>query len=169
MSELQKKIDTIEEKYYALNEMTGETYDKFNQKYHEDKAEILRCLQSLSLGNSNLEENIQKVLYFTSKLNTVWDSSGAKNKKLLQNFIFPDGIIYDTKNEAVLTPQANPFFEQIAGLQKVLKDDTNDKGTISGALSCYVGMTRFELATPRPPDVCATGLRYIPNYPWCRL
>gem|GEM_PF-4134168 len=25
-------------------------------------------------------------------------------------------------------------------------------------------MTRFELATPRPPDVCATGLRYIPNY-----
>ncbi len=26
-----------------------------------------------------------------------------------------------------------------------------------------VGMTRFELATPRPPDVCATGLRYIPN------
>ena len=27
-----------------------------------------------------------------------------------------------------------------------------------------VGMTRFELATPRPPDVCATGLRYIPNF-----
>lgn len=25
-------------------------------------------------------------------------------------------------------------------------------------------MTRFELATPRPPDVCATGLRYIPKY-----
>ena len=25
-----------------------------------------------------------------------------------------------------------------------------------------VGMTRFELATPRPPDVCATKLRYIP-------
>ena len=27
----------------------------------------------------------------------------------------------------------------------------------------FVGMTRFELATPRPPDVCATGLRYIPK------
>ena len=27
----------------------------------------------------------------------------------------------------------------------------------------HVGMTRFELATPRPPDVCATGLRYIPK------
>ena len=28
----------------------------------------------------------------------------------------------------------------------------------------FVGMTRFELATPRPPDVCATGLRYIPKF-----
>ena len=26
-----------------------------------------------------------------------------------------------------------------------------------------VGMTRFELATPRPPAVCATGLRHIPS------
>ncbi len=26
-----------------------------------------------------------------------------------------------------------------------------------------VGTTRFELATPRPPDVCATGLRYVPK------
>ena len=26
-----------------------------------------------------------------------------------------------------------------------------------------VGMTGFEPATPRPPGVCATGLRYIPN------
>lgn len=30
-------------------------------------------------------------------------------------------------------------------------------------MGCCVGMTRFELATPRPPDVCATGLRYIPK------
>ena len=29
-------------------------------------------------------------------------------------------------------------------------------------------MTRFELATPRPPDVCATGLRYIPKTKGCK-
>jgi site-specific DNA recombinase len=165
LSEIQKKIDTIEEKYFALNEMNRETYEKFNQKYHEEKAEILRSLQSLSIGSSNLEANLRKALDFSSKLSTVWDSSGAKNKELLQKFIFPDGIIYDTKNEAVLTPKANPFFEQIASLQRILKDSNNDKGSTNAALSCYVGMTRFELATPRPPDVCATGLRYIPNFP----
>ena len=37
---------------------------------------------------------------------------------------------------------------------------------LEGHLSDKVGTTRFELATPRPPDVCATGLRYVPNYPF---
>ena len=32
----------------------------------------------------------------------------------------------------------------------------------STSLFYMVGMTRLELATPRPPDVCATKLRYIP-------
>ncbi len=40
-----------------------------------------------------------------------------------------------------------PFFKKIASLQRVLRDDTNNKGTISGALFCFVGMARFELAT----------------------
>ncbi len=38
------------------------------------------------------------------------------------------------------------------------------KKTRANAGLLFVGMTRFELATPRPPDVCATGLRYIPKF-----
>jgi site-specific DNA recombinase len=162
LTEVQNKIDTIEEKYFALNEMNKETYEKLNGKYHEDRAEILRCLQSLNLGSSNLTENIEKALLFSTKLNTTWDSSGAKNKELLQKFIFPDGIIYDTKNEAVLTPKANALFEQIASLQRVLKDSNNDKGSNNAALSYQVGMTGFEPAAPSSRTKCATGLRYIP-------
>ncbi len=117
--------------------MNKETYEKLNSKYLDDKAEIIRCLQSLSLGSSNLEENIQKALFFSSKLNTVWDYSGVKNKELLQKFIFPDGIIYDTKKEAVLTPKANPFFEQIASLQRVLENSNNDKGSNNAAFVLF--------------------------------
>ncbi len=163
LSEIQKKIDSIEEKYYALNEMNRETYEKFSQRYHEEKVEINRNLQSLNLSSSNLENDIQKALWFTSKLNTVWDSNPVKQKEALQNFIFPEGICYDTKNEVVLTPKANPFFEQIAVLKRVLKDDTNDKGTNNGALSCKVGMTGFEPATSSSRTKRATGLRYIPS------
>jgi hypothetical protein len=32
----------------------------------------------------------------------------------------------------------------------------------------FVGVTRFELATPRPPDGYATRLRYTPNFCRCK-
>jgi site-specific DNA recombinase len=48
LSEIQKKIGTIEEKYFALSEMNRETFEKLNSKYLDDKTEIIRCLQSLS-------------------------------------------------------------------------------------------------------------------------
>jgi hypothetical protein len=46
----------------------------------------------------------------------------------------------------------------------VFRENKNRTSGNNSNLSCEVGMTRFELATPRPPDVCATGLRYIPFY-----
>jgi hypothetical protein len=78
------------------------------------------------LSSSNVSENIEKAVAFSTKIRTTWYSSVAKNKELLEKFIFTDRIIYDTKNEAVLTPKANPFFEQIASLQRVLNDTTNN-------------------------------------------
>ena len=143
--------------------MNRETYEKFSERYHEEKVEINRNLQTLNLNSSNLETDIQKALHFSSKLNTVWDSSPVKQKETLQNFIFPEGICYDTKNEVVLTSKANPFFEHIAVLKRVLRDDTNDKGTNNGALSCSVGTTGFEPAASCTPCKRATGLRYVPN------
>jgi hypothetical protein len=82
---------------------------------------------------------------------------------LFNNFVFPEGIIYDTKNEAVLTTKPNPFFEKIASLQTVLGDNTNDKGSTNAALSCFVGWTGFEPATPCTPCKYATGLRHHPK------
>ena len=46
---------------------------------------------------------------------------------------------------------------------KVLDETKNDNPFLDCHFGSNVGMTRFELATPRPPDVCATGLRYIPQ------
>ena len=42
------------------------------------------------------------------------------------------------------------------------------QSSIRLSFTISVGMTRFELATPRPPDVCATGLRYIPKTKGCK-
>ncbi len=52
----------------------------------------------------------------------------------------------------------NPLQAYLSLHKKALSPTTELK-----AIPLKVGMTRFELATPRPPDVCATGLRYIPK------
>ena len=77
--------------------------------------------------------------------------------------IFPDGMVYDKKNKAVLTPRVNTLFGEIAVLTSISKENKKDNLLQDCLFGSHVGMTRFELATPRPPDVCATGLRYIPK------
>ena len=67
------------------------------------------------------------------------------------------------KREAVLTSRVNSLLGEIAVSERVLDDTKKDNPLQDCLFGSNVGMTRFELATPRPPDVCATGLRYIPK------
>jgi hypothetical protein len=43
-------------------------------------------------------------------------------------------------------------------IKKMRESDFNPTPSFS-----FVGVTRFELATPRPPDECATRLRHTPK------
>ena len=67
------------------------------------------------------------------------------------------------KTNTVRTTRINRVFGQIAIQTRVLAETKKDNLLKDCPFGSHVGMTRFELATPRPPDVCATGLRYIPN------
>jgi site-specific DNA recombinase len=70
LNELQKKIDKVEEKYFVSGEMTKETYEKFMAKFAEEKAEILSTLRNTAVTSSNLENYLETVASFSSKLAT---------------------------------------------------------------------------------------------------
>jgi DNA invertase Pin-like site-specific DNA recombinase len=70
LKELQKKIDVIEEKYFLNGEMTKETYEKFMAKFTEEKNEILSSLKNTAVTSSNLENYLQEVTSFSSRLAT---------------------------------------------------------------------------------------------------
>ena len=93
----------------------------------------------------------------------MWVSDDFPDKQKLQYLLFPEGMQYDKENDLVRTTRINSLFSEIA----LLAGDTREtkKGNLlqDCLFGSHVGMTRFELATPRPPDVCATGLRYIPK------
>ncbi len=61
------------------------------------------------------------------------------------------------------TNRINEAAHLIYNLDNGLSENKNRTNQNNSSLSCEVGMTRFELATSRPPDERATGLRYIPK------
>ena len=113
--DLTKKIDTIEEKYYVLEEMNKESFEKFHTKYLKEREEIQKAIGKMTLPISNLKKSIEKGLALACKLSAVWTSSPVSTKEKLQKLIFPEGIIYSKKNEGFRTEKVNSFFSLVAG------------------------------------------------------
>lgn len=163
LNEVQKKIDTIEEKYFLEGEMSKDTYEKFVSKLSKEKEEILSSFSNCSTSSSNLETFIENIVTFSSKLALGWTSSPIRVKENLQKLVFPEGITYDVKNEAFRTEKVNYLFAVNASLNSVSEDDINEQGGIKATLSSLVGWTGFEPATSCTPCKHATGLRYHPK------
>ena len=75
--------------------------------------------------------------------------------------MYPEKMTFD--GFSVRTNRINEAARLIYSMDVDSGENKNRTSGNNSSLSCEVGMTRFELATPRPPDVCATGLRYIPK------
>ena len=162
ITELRNNIDMLEERF-VLKEITSDQFEKFKKKYSVEIDRLVLEMEQFGKISSNLKISINKSLDLAENLQQLWVTAEFNEKKKLQYMIFPDGMVYDKKNKAVLTPRVNTLFGEIAVLTSVSKENKKDNLLQDCLFGSHVGMTRFELATPRPPDVCATGLRYIPK------
>ena len=160
--ELQKKIDSIDEDYYIKKAMPGEKYEIFLAKFSLEKQEISDALAKMPSGSSNLEKLFSTAITISSKLTEIWTSGEVKSKETLQKLLFPLGVRYSCRNEAFRTDKVNEVFQWISSTAKGMSGNKNGQTDKKIDLSNKVGRTRFELATPRPPAWCATGLRYRP-------
>ena len=95
-------------------------------------------------------------------LATGWAFRNVATKEKIQKLLFPSGIKYEFENQAFQTIETNDIFREIPRLNSVSGDDKLKQDGIKAILSCYVGTTGFEPATPTSRTWCATGLRYVP-------
>ena len=148
LADVQKKIDKLEEKYFIEEEMSEETYRKLKPKYSEEKAQIVESIEGCGQDCSNYNQYLSNALQFSSKLSAVWASASIPHKERLQNAIFPEGVLYNRKNEAFRTENVGVLFGVIASLNSIPED--NKKGQLNRIieLSNQVGMTGFEPAAP---------------------
>ncbi|WP_291913547.1 hypothetical protein [Chitinophaga sp. CB10] len=113
LTEINKKSENIEVRYYALGEINKETFEKFHNKYLDKRYKVNKLLQDCVVSISTLNESINETVLFSCKINQVWDSSEIGVKDLLQKLIFPEGILFDRRKEAFRSIKTNFIFQLI--------------------------------------------------------
>ena len=58
----------------------------------------------------------EKAVTISTELNTAWASGDVKRKEQLQKLLFPEGIVYDLKNNTFRTDRVNVIFMLMAQL-----------------------------------------------------
>ncbi len=141
LSEVAKKLDSLEEKYYVNAEMSKETFEKFYFRYKAEHSEIAKQLNVTDSGLSNLGETIKKAIDLSLELAPLWASSDFKNKEHLQKLVFPDGIIYDRQKGDYRTERINSVFALVASLARVSEQKEKGQTTSKSDLSLSADWT----------------------------
>jgi site-specific DNA recombinase len=147
LKDVNTKLETIEEKYFALNQMNGETFNKFQTKYLEERKTITIELEQSDSGSSNYQKAIQIALEISQNLNKIWASGSVAIKERLQKLVFPDGIYYNPKKNEVRTEKVNSVFSLISSLSMVSGGNKKGQTSISVDLSSCVAGAGLEPTT----------------------
>jgi site-specific DNA recombinase len=148
LSEVNKKLDKIEEKHYVLEEMNKETFQKFYFKYKQEQKDASDQLANVASEISNPEAIAEKAISISTELNKAWASGDVKRKEQLQKLLFPEGIVYDLKNNAFRTDRVNVIFMLMAQLANNTGAKEKEQTNSLACLSLSAEREGFE-----PPDL----------------
>ncbi len=147
ISEVEKKMENLEEGYYVNREMSRELFDRFYSKLNQERMELAKQLSKSGETISNPEVAIGKAVELSSELATVWDSGGFRDKEKLQKLLFPEGIVFDRKIGAFRTTKVNSIFQLIASLQSIPEHEKRGQTDALHRLSPLADWTGLEPAT----------------------
>ena len=114
-----------------------------------EKLEIEKNLQQDGFNLSNLEKSIELALQYSLQLPSLWSSGDLEVKKSIQNMVFPDGILYDFKNDNYRTTRVNSIFSVIPSLSIINNDKKNGSNTDFSDYSRLVPEAGIEPARPK--------------------
>jgi site-specific DNA recombinase len=123
INELNRKVERLEERYIT-EEITGELYGKYKQKFELERDEIEGQMKKNHIEMSKLDDYISVSLDYAVNLSKMWASGDYNQRQELQNSFFPLGISYNRKKDACRTEKINSFLTQSADLSKQLANFT---------------------------------------------
>ncbi len=147
LAEVKKKLEAIEERF-VIGEIDRNLYDKFRPKYEKECFEIEQELNKSDGYFSNLKKVIDFAVKVCRNPLIMWDKLDFGGKRVFQNLLFPEGIIYNREFDQYRTTRVNSFFSAIPQLKRVLEQNKSGSSVNFNRTSALVPGTRLELAQP---------------------
>jgi site-specific DNA recombinase len=143
----------IAEEQLVLNKISKEQFDKYHNKYADEIRELEAELLQSKKMSSNLEKAVAKSFKIAENIYQAWVTADYYDKQRLQYLIFPEGMLYDKKNNVVRTIRINSIFSQIS-IQSSISEE-NKKGNLLSdcLLGSSVGLPGFEPRQTEPKTV----------------
>ncbi len=113
LSDLKGTLDKVEDRW-ADGQIDEAIYTKRSTQLKKEIAEISKELESKAISISNPADLIDKGVAFASGLASCWQNGDYEERKMVQNILFPEGIIYDKKIDAFRTSHVNVVIGLIA-------------------------------------------------------
>ena len=85
-------------------------YDKLRIKKQTEIDQIKEQLQASDIEISNLEYYLDKSIEISQNIHKYWQLGSLDEKRKIQKMVFPEGIVFDTKNRTYLSSKVNSLF-----------------------------------------------------------
>ncbi|UAY53678.1 recombinase family protein [Ferruginibacter albus] len=133
---------------YALNaDIDSDVYQELKTDFELKISTLESEIENGSQKISNLDNYITLSAEIVGNISKYWAFQELETQKRIQELVFPEGIMLDTKNRVYLTSKVNLIFEESSMLVKDSKEENkndNDKKPLSSSI---VARSRLELPT----------------------
>lgn len=150
LAEAEKKIQRLEERYIN-EEIDRDLFLRYKEKFITERREIETQLLQSDSRVSNLENLVEKVLHYATKLTSLWDLGGYTERQRIQFLIFPEGMTYNRKKDECRSPRVNSVFLYIAELARVLEQTKSGNKTKNSHVPALVEDIGVEPMTSNMP------------------
>jgi site-specific DNA recombinase len=106
LSTLQETPIKVED-CWADGEITREIYEKRSGKLKLEIKEVVVEFGRSQISISNPTGLIEKRVKFAADISNLWLSGDYEERKMVQEILFPEGIIYDKENDSFRTSNVN--------------------------------------------------------------
>lgn len=146
IKKINAQLERLEERY-IMEEIDKEMFIKYKQKFTTERLQMEQEMARSTNRVSNLDKCIETAIHFSAKLPSMWTMGGYETKQKLQYLLFPEGIVYNKKNDCCRTLRVNTVFSYIAGLSSLSGKKITGNNSVDEDVSRLVARSGIEPET----------------------